>query len=386
MNNISILKSCFLFSLIAICSSVHSQKKFRIEFVVSKYINDSIYFSTQPVPQGFESFYNFEIVENEHIVNLKNRFKLQVPAYYMAVKEKNSFEGIFTHPIPVAFSYYHKETHSVSSYSFFLDSGLMKIELPQESRSIDLVVNSPINRERNNFQKRMMDLYVKTQEGFDSLINFSEKHKRIGNYIVKYPNSYVAFWEIINDYALYHYDPVFLKNLLLFSPEFKRNTLYKQFKEKLEEERSFILKQPKGSTKLISVEGEETTLEKELKNLRGAVIYIDFWASWCGPCRHYMKYIPSLKEEFKNYNFKVLFISTDMYKENWKNALKQEKLNDSLNFNIPFFDNTQFAKQHKINSLPRYMIIGKSGKIVEPNAPFPDDPKLKTLFFTYLNE
>lgn len=262
MNNIAILKICLLFSLISICNSIYSQKKFRIEFIVSKHINDSIYFSTQPVPQGFESFYNFEIFENEHIVNLKDRFKLQVPAIYMAVKEKNSIEGTFTHPIPVAFSYYHKETNSISSYSFYLDSGIMKIELPEQSKSIDLVVNSPINRERNNFQNKMMDLYVKDQEGFDSLINLNEKQKRIGNYIVKYPNSYIAFWEIINDYSLYHYDPVFLKNLLLFSPEFKRNPLYKQFKEKLEEERSFILKQPKGSTKLISVEGKETTLER----------------------------------------------------------------------------------------------------------------------------
>lgn len=75
-----------------------------------------------------------------------------------------------------------------------------------------------------------------------------------------------------------------------------------------------------------------------------------------------------------------------MYKEKWRNALKQEKLNDSLNFNMPFFNNTQIARQYKINSLPRYMIIDKTGKIVEPDAPFPDDPKLKALLHAYLNE
>lgn len=386
MNNIAILKICLLSSFISICTSVHAQKKFKIEFVPSKLIKDSIWFSTPPVPQGFESFYNFQIFENENLANLKNRYKFQVPAFYMAVKEKNIIEGTFNYPIPVAFSYYQKETHSVSSYTFFLDSGLMKIKLPEQLGSIDLVVNTPINKERINFQKRMMDLYVKTQEGFDSLINLNEKERRIGNYIVKNPNSYVAFWEMINDYSLYHYKPALLRNLLLFSPEFKRNPLYKQFKEKLEVERSFILKQEKGLTKLISVEGKETTFEKELKNLRGTVIYVDFWASWCGPCRRYMEYMPSLKEELRDYNFKVLYISTDMKKENWKKALKEEKLNDSLNFNIPFFDNTQIAKQQNINSLPRYMIIDKSGKIVEPNAPFPDDPKLKTLLLTYLKE
>ena len=104
-----------------------------------------------------------------------------------------------------------------------------------------------------------------------------------------------------------------------------------------------------------------------LSSLRGKVVLIDFWASWCGPCR---KENPNLVAVYNKYNqrgFTVYSVSLDTDKEAWKRAIKA----DGLIWNTHVSDllqwNTPLIKMYNFNSIPHTVLVNKKGTIVGVN-------------------
>jgi thiol-disulfide isomerase/thioredoxin len=113
-------------------------------------------------------------------------------------------------------------------------------------------------------------------------------------------------------------------------------------------------------------------------DFRGKYVYIDFWATWCSPCK---KEIPSLKKlENKFHGKDIVFVSISMDKPKvhgkWKEFVKKEGLTGVQLFATDAF-NTQVAKEYKINSIPRFMLFDKEGKVVENNAMRPSNPEIE---------
>lgn len=115
-----------------------------------------------------------------------------------------------------------------------------------------------------------------------------------------------------------------------------------------------------------------------LEDLRGKVIYLDFWATWCGPCIQSMKLSAPLKEKFKN-NPDVVFvyISTDQDINKWQNHAITNG-GDANMWHVGSF-NYAVSMAYRIQTIPRYVIIDKEGKIVNPNAPRPYAPEIETI-------
>ena len=121
--------------------------------------------------------------------------------------------------------------------------------------------------------------------------------------------------------------------------------------------------------KLKDIDGNYFTFE----DLKGKVVYVDYWASWCGPCRSQMPYSKQLHEMFTAQQLKqivFLYISIDPTEEAWKNAVKQIGMEGRLAIS-PGNWNSEIAKYFQINSIPRYMLIDKKGNIVDFNAKRP---------------
>lgn len=114
-----------------------------------------------------------------------------------------------------------------------------------------------------------------------------------------------------------------------------------------------------------------------LESLKGKYVYIDVWATWCGPC---LKEIPSLEkveEQFQGKNILFVSISIDNSKDRqkWSNLVNKKEMRGIQLLADKEFD-SKFIKEYNIQAIPRFILIDPNGNIVNAQAPFPSDPKL----------
>lgn len=123
---------------------------------------------------------------------------------------------------------------------------------------------------------------------------------------------------------------------------------------------------------LKDLNGKDVTL----KDFAGKVVYMDFWASWCSPCRYEMRHgSPKLHEKFKdNKDVVFLYISIDDREDLWKKAIADDKI-EGIHLLSKGGMNSPVGKAFNIHGVPRYVIIGKDGKIFDNDATRPSEDK-----------
>lgn len=118
-----------------------------------------------------------------------------------------------------------------------------------------------------------------------------------------------------------------------------------------------------------------------LSDLKGKYVYIDVWATWCGPCK---KEIPSLKKVEEQYHGKnIEFVSISIDDETLHDAWKKMVADKELGGIQLFADNSfksEFIQNYKIQGIPRFILIDPAGNVVNASAPRPSDSKLIELF------
>ncbi|MDI1316655.1 TlpA disulfide reductase family protein [Flavobacterium sp.] len=115
----------------------------------------------------------------------------------------------------------------------------------------------------------------------------------------------------------------------------------------------------------------------KLEDLRGKYVYIDVWATWCGPCRAEIPSLKVVEEKFHEKNIAFVSISIDVEKdhEKWKKFVTEKDLGGIQLFADKDWK-SDFIASYKINSIPRFILIDPTGKIVDADAARPSDPRL----------
>ncbi|PDS25505.1 TlpA family protein disulfide reductase [Flavobacterium branchiophilum] len=122
-----------------------------------------------------------------------------------------------------------------------------------------------------------------------------------------------------------------------------------------------------------NINGKKTKLE----DLKGQYVYIDVWATWCGPCRAEIPFLSKVEKEFHQKNIAFVSISIDEEKdfEKWKKFVTSKNLGGIQLFADKNW-NSDFITSLQINSIPRFILIDPSGKIIDADAPRPSDNNL----------
>lgn len=123
----------------------------------------------------------------------------------------------------------------------------------------------------------------------------------------------------------------------------------------------------------------------KLEDLRGKYVYIDVWATWCGPCRGEIPFLQKVEEKYVGKNIAFVSISVDVEKDHdkWKTFVDDKKLG-GIQLIADKDWKSDFIKSYGINSIPRFILIDPNGVIVKGDALRPSDPKLQELFDSLL--
>ncbi len=115
----------------------------------------------------------------------------------------------------------------------------------------------------------------------------------------------------------------------------------------------------------ISLEDKNGVIQ-HLSDNKGRVVLIDFWASWCGPCRRSNRELTSLYERYKNKGFEIFAISIDQNKDEWKRAIQADKIKWKQVIESGGWD-TPVALTWGIEQIPSSFLLDKEGTIVAIN-------------------
>jgi peroxiredoxin len=152
------------------------------------------------------------------------------------------------------------------------------------------------------------------------------------------------------------------KKFLALSSEVRNGFYGKYLQEQIENGKVGAV----GTEAMDFTQNDTTGKPITLSSFKGKYVLVDFWASWCRPCRMENPNVVATHEKFKGKNFTVLSVSLDKARAPWIEAIRQDNLNWTHVSDLKFWNN-EVAVKYKIQSIPQNFLIGPDGKIVAKN-------------------
>ena len=121
---------------------------------------------------------------------------------------------------------------------------------------------------------------------------------------------------------------------------------------------------PSPDFKGVDVNGKQMSL----RDFRGKYVYIDMWATWCGPCQKELPYLKKLEEKFRGRNIAFVGLSLDADKAKWEARVKSGEL---CGTQLHIGRGSKFQADYRISGIPRFILLDPNGRIVNPDMTRP---------------
>ncbi|MGD9992524.1 MAG: redoxin domain-containing protein [Salinivirgaceae bacterium] len=196
------------------------------------------------------------------------------------------------------------------------------------------------------------------EQQYDSID--AAKNQRVKEWISATGASVLAPY-IIRRELVYYLEMDELEELLnVISPELIQYKYTAELHERLETLRTLQPGKPAPEFTQNNPEGEPVNLS----DFKGNYLLIDFWASWCGPCRRANPTVVAMHNKYKSKGFTILGVSMDKDREKWLQAIEDDKLHWSQVSDLGGWTNP-VGKLYGVNSIPHAILIDPEGNIVK---------------------
>lgn len=296
----------------------------------------------------------------------------------VAPGEKQSFKGTLAES-----SFFRIEINDETSAILAVDTKPLSV-LVQTAGNDELSISTQGNELQKNFEtiRSLQSLYEKQKDSLNKAYILAENTGNfplLENLQKAFEAAYFSFENklkqeikkqdktIVSVYACSLLDPglnmAFFDSLSTqFSESEQQNSIVKEFTQAVKKQNS-----TKIGGKAPDFTGNTPDGRKvSLKDFKGKVVLLDFWASWCIPCRRANPEVVKLYESLKGKNFEIIGISLDTQADKWKAAIVDDKLTWQHVSDLGGWD-SEFATLYNVEEIPQTFLLNTEGVIVAKN-------------------
>ncbi len=138
----------------------------------------------------------------------------------------------------------------------------------------------------------------------------------------------------------------------------------------------------KNTNHLSNAKSADSLWLKLIRPYKGKIIYVDFWGTWCGPCKREMEYAADLKKQFIGKDVVFMYLANNSPENSWKNVINDYSLTGEnvVHYRLPAEQQTMIEQRFGINAFPTYMIVDRNGNIVDKAPPVPSQKAITVGF------